>query len=144
MFLTHGHTVGRNSLTYNSWVSMLSRCENPKAPGYNEWYGGKGIKVCKRWHKFVNFLHDMGERPPNRTLDRIDSNSDYKPSNCRWATPKEQSEVNIKTHCLRGHLFSETEYWNKRGDRCCKTCKRIRWNKWWAKKHDQKKKTSRV
>jgi hypothetical protein len=70
---------------------MKSRCHYPGAINY--WlYGGRGITVCPRWNKFVNFLDDMGVRPDGKTLDRINPDGDYEPSNCRWATPKEQME----------------------------------------------------
>lgn len=84
---THGMHRSRE---YRSWNGMIQRCENPRAPNYDR-YGGKGVKVCKRWRRFENFYADMGERPIGKTLDRIKSTGDYKPSNCRWATPKEQA-----------------------------------------------------
>lgn len=81
---------------YNSWRAMRARCEDPRNEKFPE-YGGRGIRVCKRWKKFENFLADMGARPPNHTLDRIDVNGDYKPSNCRWATPAAQTANRRRT-----------------------------------------------
>lgn len=69
---------------------MLERCRNPRHIRYR-YYGGRGIKVCKRWHSFANFLKDMGERPPGKTLDRRDVDGHYCKRNCRWATRGEQS-----------------------------------------------------
>lgn len=83
--ITHGHkTNNSTSPTYQSWIAMKSRCNNPNAYAYGN-YGGRGIKICERWEKFENFLKDMGERPEGKTLDRTKNSGDYEPINCRWA-----------------------------------------------------------
>lgn len=77
--------------TYLTWRGMILRCYNPKTHSY-ELYGGRGITVCRRWRTYINFLEDMGPRPAVNELDRIDSNGNYKPTNCRWATKKENAQ----------------------------------------------------
>jgi len=86
------HYQGR---TYKSWAAMWTRVRNPNRKDWNR-YGGRGIYVCKRWQKFENFLEDMGIRPKGKTLDRRDSNGNYTPLNCRWASPYEQVQGRLK------------------------------------------------
>jgi hypothetical protein len=76
---------------YQSWHQMLERCFNLKHPSY-QWYGGRGITVCKRWKRFEAFLEDMGERPEGKTIGRLDHDKGYKPDNCEWQTPEQQAQ----------------------------------------------------
>ena len=92
----HGHTCGATqSRTYRSWKAMMRRCHNKGDKDYHR-YGGCGIVVCKRWRKFDDFLSDMGERPNNTTIDRINRDKGYFSKNCRWASPTTQTR-NSKT-----------------------------------------------
>jgi len=98
---THGHaTVALHSVsgrTYDTWRAMRQRCLNPRNVRYPR-YGGRGITICERWMKFENFLADMGPRPsPKHSIDRINTDGNYEPSNCRWATPKEQTDNRKRT-----------------------------------------------
>lgn len=82
----NGHGM-EGTPTYNSWHSMITRCGDPN----NKNYYGRGITVCERWNIFKNFLEDMGIRPNGHQIDRINNNGNYEPSNCRWVTPKQNS-----------------------------------------------------
>ena len=83
---------GYGTPEYRSWRGMISRCENPKMPSWPN-YGAIGISVCERWRKsFSNFLLDMGKRPTKaHSLERINVRGNYEPTNCKWATIKEQN-----------------------------------------------------
>jgi hypothetical protein len=69
---------------------MLQRCFNPNSTNYY-YYGGRDITIHERWFEFENFYADMGDPPRGKSLDRINVNGDYEPSNCRWATASVQA-----------------------------------------------------
>lgn len=114
---THGHASGSNKTKiYIVWRNMKSRCLNQSATDYPN-YGGRGITICERWiNSFANFLADMGIQPsPKHTIERRDSNGNYEPSNCRWATQKEQgnnrrNNVFIEHDGMRKTISQWAEY----------------------------------
>lgn len=88
--MTHGLTKTRE---YRIWDGIRSRCKRPNQQAW-EYYGRRGIKVCERWdNSFEAFFADMGKAPtPAHSIDRIDPDGDYEPTNCRWATVMEQNQ----------------------------------------------------
>jgi hypothetical protein len=69
---------------------MRDRCNNPNGTHFHN-YGGRGIRVCKRWDSFICFARDMGARPKGKVLERTNNSRGYSPRNCRWATVAEQN-----------------------------------------------------
>lgn len=117
---THGLSGGKKGRKpeYGIWLGIKKRCLKVNNVAYKD-YGGRGIKICDRWKdSFQNFWEDMGERPSKyHSIDRIDNNGNYEPSNCRWATSLEQGRnkrklrlvnINGQTKCLTEWV----EYYN--------------------------------
>lgn len=109
------------SVEYRVWTGMRERCRNPKQASYLL-YGGRGIAVCERWNDFNNFLQDMGPRPVGKriSIDRIDNEGDYEPGNCRWTTPKEN------TNNRRNSKKNRDKYIYVLKDKLCEDCKHIK------------------
>lgn len=109
--IRHGHNKkGKETRTHKSWHCMIQRCTNPNNNNYTN-YGRRGITVCERWLKFENFLEDMGERPNNKSIERIKNDLGYNKKNCKWATSKEQNRNTRKniyvTHNGKTQLLIE-------------------------------------
>lgn len=110
---THGK---RKTSEYNIWSAMRNRCNNPNDKRYSS-YGGRGVSVCQEWNEsFEAFDRDMGPKPsPKHTLDRINNDGNYEPSNCRWATDEQQRNNRRSTVTLtlddKTHNLTE---WSKR------------------------------
>lgn len=117
---THGATKGKkHTREYISWYSMKTRCYNTNREDYKN-YGGRGISVCDKWlDSFESFLNDMGFCPDGHSLDRINVEGDYEPSNCRWADRTTQctnSRVRSdnKVGCKGVNWHSKERKWNAR------------------------------
>lgn len=108
---THGRSYTRE---YKSWTMMKARCSNPSNKDYHH-YGGRGIRFCEGWDKFVNFFNDMGPCPEGMTLDRRDFNGNYEPNNCRWATWEQQHNNTRSNKFITYHNLTLTPtQWEKK------------------------------
>lgn len=129
---------------------MKTRCLNKNSTGW-KYYGAIGIKVCPRWvASFENFLEDMGRKPtPRHTIDRFpDNKGNYEPSNCRWATAKQQiqnrrpfTKHGFENVCRNGHAYTESNPAGKdkrTGSRYCVICRTARYKKGNEKKQKVK------
>lgn len=96
------------------WADMVQRCNNPRHKAYKN-YGGRGINVCESWRCLKNFLQDIGERPKDHLLDRIDNDKGYCKENCRWTTRKQQN--NNRRMCIEvtylGEKYNLKQIWEK-------------------------------
>lgn len=107
----------RKLSSYTVWQSMKERCYNKNYKSYMH-YGGRGISVCDRWrNSFVNFFEDMGDRPNDKSLDRIDNDGNYEPSNCRWTSKKvqRQNQRGIKLYPFENELLTIAEIARRSG-----------------------------
>ena len=112
---THG--MSKTSPLYATWVTMKSRCLDPKSKGY-KFYGERGITICDRWkNSFSAFVEDMGNRPGGYSIERMNNDGPYSPDNCRWATRFEQAnnKCNNRKITFRGTTKTVSEWSDKTG-----------------------------
>lgn len=122
--IKHGHSItGRRTPEYQCWLDMKQRCLNPQSHCYED-YGGRGITVDARWidgegglSGFACFIADMGPRPSGMTVDRIENDQSYGPTNCRWATRAEQISNRrvTRTVVIDGQVLSLTDACSRLG-----------------------------
>lgn len=121
-------TLNREHPAYRTWVMMRQRCNNQNAVGYKN-YGGRGVKICKKWSDFKRFALDVGAPPSDaHTLDRYpNQNGDYEPSNVRGATYKEQqrNRTNNRRLELDGVKMTISEWSEETGLRHDTICRRL-------------------
>jgi hypothetical protein len=103
-----GYLGGKERPEHYVWRTMMARCYRPTANGY-EYYGAKGISVCKRWHTYANFIADMGERPSaDHSIERKNTRRGYSPANCVWATRSDQQKNKTTTKRYTEGVFTGT------------------------------------
>lgn len=124
----HGMSYTRE---FRIWAEMIKRCSCKTYKSFS-YYGGRGITVCQRWKEFKNFFADMGKCPPNFSLDRINVNGNYEPSNCRWASWKTQARNRRGNHMItyKGETLCLTEWAEKVG--ISRGCLKQRLKRGWA------------
>ena len=104
----HGLT---GSALYRIWTGMKTRCTNSNSPSFR-YYGARGIQICARWSSFINFKKDMGARPKGFTLERINNDKGYYPSNVKWASIAEQNrnKRNVKLIKYQGRTMCQSAW----------------------------------
>ena len=102
------------SLTYKTWARMKERCMNPKNKNWAN-YGGRGILISNSWLNFSNFYKDMGKKPADKSIDRINNDGNYSKNNCKWSSPREQSNNSRMNHVLvyKGESLNVSEWARK-------------------------------
>lgn len=123
--MSRSHGMSKTKI-YGIWSAMMSRCNNPNSGAYHN-YGGRGIRVCERWHRFEDFYADMGERPQGKSLERINNDKGYSPENCIWAEREVQARNRRDTRYLTsdGVTKSVAEWSDETGISIGTICRRL-------------------